>query len=158
MAGRTVRTLWIGLIVLGLGAFEAPGGEPLHPAVSWERTYGGAGGGDDAALCIRETADAGYILAGYAETADGSGGAALLLKMTPQGDLEWQREFSKLKKAASSHVEQTTDGGYILSGWATSLGWESTMAHLIRTDAAGSLIGARSPKRKGVPTGGGPAT
>jgi hypothetical protein len=55
-------------LILALFAIGLIISSPCY-AQEWARTYGGSG--DDIGYCSRNTADGGYIVAGFTETFDG---------------------------------------------------------------------------------------
>lgn len=102
----------------------------LNGVQQWSRTIGGIN--NDKAFSIQQTADDGYILAGY--TMSGGYQNGWLIKTDINGFLQWNRTFEgKTYLGRDSHlvftnVKQTEDGGYILVA----------MRRLIKTDANGN--------------------
>ncbi|HHT9141305.1 MAG TPA: hypothetical protein ACFYEA_06015, partial [Candidatus Tripitaka californicus] len=90
-------------------------------AVEWQKSYGG--GVDDWAICIKQTHDGGYIVAGWTnsfgtgeETAEED---AWVLKLRANGTVQWQKLYGKKGYlCTASSIFQTRDGGYILAGSA----------------------------------------
>jgi len=104
--------------------------------LTWQKTYNGLG--NATASAVQQTADGGYILTGGHETGSGYWGA-YLVKTDANGTLTWQKTFSVTGVGArASAVQQTTDGGYILAGWAGP-GADVGQAYLVKTDANGTL-------------------
>ena len=71
-----------------------------------------------------------------------SGNAAYLAKYTPSGTLLWEKTF--FEKAANSvsyasSVEQTSDGGYLLTGGYYITGVNETDLYLVKTDKDGNI-------------------
>jgi hypothetical protein len=89
-----------------------------------QRTLGGSG--DDGAGSIRETPDAGFILAGSTSSNDGdvSGNHGLddcwIVKLDASGVLQWQRTFGGPGIDLSNAVDVTVDGGFIVGGSSSS--------------------------------------
>jgi hypothetical protein len=87
--------------------------------IEWQRTYGGSG--YDRAIHIQQTTDGGYVVAGVAESfRAGSGykwrGDYWILKLTENGDIEWQKTYGGGDFDRANSIHQTADGGYIISG------------------------------------------
>jgi len=101
----------------------------------WSRTYGGHS--IDEGHSVKETADGGYILCGtiisYSNTAE-----VWLLETDRSGQESWSRTFGLLNWSEGLSVEQTTDGGYILGGYAFPSNYYSD-ALLIKTDQEGNI-------------------
>jgi hypothetical protein len=90
------------------------------PVVGWAATYGG--NKRDEAHYIQQTGDGGYIVAG----ATGSFGAgeadAWIIKLSPDGTVDWQKAYGGDRPDAASSIQQTDDGGYIVAGATKSFG------------------------------------
>ncbi len=102
----------------------------------WEKTFGGADA--EAGYSVEQTADGGYILAGYTYSYDVGGGDIYLIKTDTSGNSEWEMTFGGTGWDTAESVEQTTDGGYIMAGYTDSYGAGQTDAYLVRTDASGN--------------------
>jgi hypothetical protein len=117
------------------------------PQEEWNRTFGGSS--DDVGSYVQQTNDGGYITAGYTSSfgADApyswlikvqSRGDIWLIKTDPDGKKEWDRTFGGLGKDLGFCVQQTKDGGFIITGAKKSF-WVLTNydVWLIKTDPEG---------------------
>ena len=92
--------------------------------LEWQKCFGGSE--HDWAHSVQQTADGGYILAGSTESYDGDvtgnhGGQDFwIVKLKEDGELEWQRCLGGSSNDTASAVQQTIDGGYIVSGYTES--------------------------------------
>lgn len=88
--------------------------------VEWQKTYGGVG--SEEANSIQHTSDGGYIVAGDTS----SFGAGLLdawvLKLSPEGMVEWQKTYGGVGHDKAYSIKQTGDGGYVVACWTESFG------------------------------------
>jgi hypothetical protein len=84
----------------------------------WARTYRDTLPG--AALCVQETPDRGYILAGYVEMPTGNADA-LFIRTDANGDTLWTRSFDFGEHEYLYRVLETPDGGFIAAGFTSSL-------------------------------------
>jgi len=85
----------------------------------WSQTYGGTG--TDRSNCVIQTADGGYALAGYTDSAGTAGGDDFwLVKTSSNGTLEWSEMYGGSNLDRASCVVQTSDGGYALAGHTNS--------------------------------------
>jgi hypothetical protein len=102
--------------------------------LEWDKTFGG--NGHDLGNSVQQTIDGGYILGGFEEKTlfktDG-----LLIKTDSNGEKEWIKTYDKSRSDVIYSVQQTTDGGYILSGYVSSL--LSADIWLIKTDSNGDV-------------------
>ncbi len=101
----------------------------------WTGTYGGSG--DDRGNWVQQTSDGGYIVAGRTSSFGAGGCDIYLLRIDSGGDTLWTRTFGGGDDDIGSCVQQTTDGGYIVSGYTSSFGAGGYDVVLIKTDANG---------------------
>ncbi|MBT0160857.1 hypothetical protein G4O51_12830 [Candidatus Bathyarchaeota archaeon A05DMB-2] len=100
----------------------------------WARTFGSG-----AARCIRQTKEAGYIIAGVGN------GDFYLIKTDSAGNQEWSKTFGGTEPEDACSVEQTTDGGYVIAGYTDSFGAGNRDAWVIK------LAGEAPPAEIWVP-------
>jgi len=134
-----------GYIVVGYTAeyCEAP---PCHCDVwlvktdsngtkEWDGMFGG--GLCDTARSVRQTSDGGYIIAGTTQSFGAGSHDAWLIKTDSNGTKEWDKTFGSSGYEEGYSVQQTTDGGYILSGFAFSMASHGD-GLLVKTDSDGN--------------------
>jgi hypothetical protein len=112
---------------------------------TWVKYYGG--GFDDCGYSVNQTSDGGYIIAGTIRNSDtGSDtGDVYLIKTDSLGDSLWSKTYGGGRDDGGYAVQQTTDGGYIITGYTASFDVDSTYAlYVIKTDADGDSIWARA--------------
>ena len=114
--------------------------------MQWQNTFNGSA--DDVGYSVQQTADGGYIVAGYTSYWCPSDGGqqydVYLIKTEPNGNSQWQKEYPGSDDYCSGDelgysVHQTFDGGYIIAGETTSYGKGATDVYLIRTDPNGNI-------------------
>lgn len=90
----------------------------LTSAPVWYNLYGGEG--DETAYCISDTTDGGYIVAGSAQPEYANGkyyGVLRVIKLNSDGTISWQKDIGGQNcSAVGVSIQQTRDGGYIVSG------------------------------------------
>ena len=100
-------------------------------AMEWQKCLGGSGiaigTGDDFGQSIQQTTDGGYILAGKTTSnnsdVSGNHGASdiWVVKLSSLGVIEWQKCLGGSGGEVGNSIQQTTDGGYILTGHTPSI-------------------------------------
>jgi hypothetical protein len=114
----------------------------------WTRAYGGDG--PDYAHSVQQTTDGGYIVGGYTASF-GAGDHDFiyvydfwLLKTDANGDTLWARTYGGDQMELGLCVQQTTDGGYIMTGLTESFGAGGEGLYLVKTDANGDTLWTRT--------------
>lgn len=87
----------------------------LPPAEQWNKTYGGSEYDYDIGLCVQQTKDNGYVIAG-GSAPPGTFHYSLLIKTDINGVEQWNKSYGELPGFFANSVYQTNDGGYILTG------------------------------------------
>jgi uncharacterized delta-60 repeat protein/uncharacterized repeat protein (TIGR02543 family) len=87
--------------------------------IEWQKTYGGSGW--DQIPSIQQTSDGGYIVAGN-DHGGGGYGDFWILKLSPDGEIEWQKTYGGSGDDFAHSIQQTSDGGYIVAGYTMSWG------------------------------------
>jgi hypothetical protein len=95
----------------------------------WLRRYHGSTVGNLDAYCVRQTADLGFVLAGDNSA---SRSRPWLQRTDSLGDSLWARVFEGLAPGCAYDVQQTRDGGYVVSALANDY-----YACLVKTDSLG---------------------
>lgn len=105
----------------------------------WSQTFGGPQ--EDRLFSIDRSADSGFIMVGTTKgfgTADGNRDA-YLVKTNDLGEVDWFQVFGDAHDDVGHSVRQTTDEGYIVTGYTKSFGAQNYDTWLIKTDEAGIL-------------------
>jgi hypothetical protein len=103
--------------------------------IIWAKTYGETGG--DYASSVQQTSDDGYIVAG-------SMSDVFLIKTDANGNIIWAKTYGGTSWDYAYSVQQTSDGGYIVAGVTYSFGAGSWDIFLIKTDANGNVVWAKT--------------
>jgi Concanavalin A-like lectin/glucanases superfamily len=84
----------------------------------WDKYFGGKD--DDEGYSIKKTNDGSYIIAGSTKSKSAGGLDAYVLKIDSKGSILWERAFGGTSNDEALAVNQTRDGGYILTGYTKS--------------------------------------
>ncbi|UJG44070.1 MAG: hypothetical protein K9W46_02555 [Candidatus Heimdallarchaeum endolithica] len=90
--------------------------------IAWNKTFGGIDG--DSSRSIAATNDGGCIILGNTGYYGRGESDGMLVKLNPEGVIEWNKTFGGADDDLGFAVEQTNDNGYIISGgtWTNSVG------------------------------------
>jgi uncharacterized delta-60 repeat protein len=110
--------------------------------IIWAKTYGGTL--IDRAYSVQQTSDGGYIVAGETFSFGAGDNDFFLIKTDANGNIQWAKTYGGTNDDRAYSVQQTSDGGYIVAGWTWSFGVGNYDIFLIKTDANGNIIWAKT--------------
>jgi hypothetical protein len=103
----------------------------------WNRTYGGPG--TNQAYSVIQTTDGGYALAGYTDSSGAGGNDFYLVKTDAAGNMMWNMTYGGIGDDEAYSLIQTSDGGYALAGYTSSLSVGVTSFWLVKTNSTGAV-------------------
>jgi len=107
------------------------------PGVEWSKVFG-AQYCPDEGHSVQQTTDDGYIITGYT-TSYGAGLEDIwVIKTDANGNSDWSNTFGGSSEDIGWCVQQTNDGGYVITGDTTSYGSGSWNIWLIKIDSGGN--------------------
>lgn len=126
--------------LLLVGAIICFSANVSHGVEYWAKTFGGSF--YDGASAIQQTTDGGYIVGGTASRFFGTNDNDYwILKLDSSGSVEWEKIYGGFYSDSLSSIQQTSDAGYIVAGYAISFcygGW------ILKLDDMGSISWQKS--------------
>lgn len=118
--------------------------------VQWQQSFGGTN--YDWGYSIQQTLDGGYIVAGASGSSDGDvignhgSNDFWILKLNSLGAIQWQKSLGGSKNDNATSIQQTIDGGFIVSGFTDSNDGDVTGLHdsldfwVVKLDTVGDIM------------------
>ncbi len=128
---RLFTAISIQILLTGFSLSQAPD-------TMWTKTFGGSG--SDAGNSVQQTSDGGYIVAGTTRSFGAGNADVWLIKTDASGDTLWTKTFGGSQWDNARSVQQTIDGGYIVTGFTASFGAGEFDVWLIKTDTSGDTL------------------
>ena len=98
--------------------------------VQWSRGIGGLG--RDSGSCVQRTKDGDYVVVGTSSSFGDGSNDVFLFEVDAGGSLLWNITVGGLENDGGSCVQQTRDGGFIVSGYTQSYGKGDSDVFLIK--------------------------
>lgn len=101
--------------------------------ITWEKSFGGTS--FDYGTAVKQTSDGGFIVAGLTLSVDGDvtgnhGNADYwVLKLDSAGLLTWQKTLGGSELDYAYSIDQTNDGGYVVTGYSYSNNYDVSGNH-----------------------------
>jgi hypothetical protein len=113
--------------------------------IQWTRTIGGRI--SDEGNSIIQTSDGGYAVAGWSASFGAGSGDVYVLKLDGSGNLQWTRTIGGRNVDYGYSIIQTTDGGYAVAGYTSSVDDGSVVydnVYVVKLDGSGNLQWTRT--------------
>lgn len=144
--GYSIRqTTDSGFIFLGYTNSFGNGGYDMYLAkidrqlaVQWTKTYGGTDW--DFGYSVKQTSDGGYILCGSTFSYGRGDQDYYLIRTDAAGDTVWTKTYGGAAEDVAKSVIQSSDGGFVITGYSKSFGDTLGDVYTIKTDALGDTL------------------
>ena len=103
--------------------------------MEWEQAFGGED--YDYGRSVQQTSDGGYVIIGETKSYGAGDADVWVIKTDTGGNEEWTQTFGGDKTDSGRSVQQTSDGGYIITGETESYGAGDADIWLLKLSADG---------------------
>ena len=130
-----------GYIVVGFSEFHDPDGDVWlikldgNGNIVWNHLFGGKW--EDIGYSVQQTSDGGYIIVGETMSYGNGSEDVWLIKTDSDGNIVWNKTYGGKGMDIGYSVEQTSDGGYIITGGTHIVG---SVLWIIKTDNNGNMV------------------
>ena len=104
----------------------------------WTKSYGGAS--YDEGRSMSQTSDSGFIIAGQTISFGSGNDDIYLIKTNSFGDTLWTRAIGDSGVNSATSIQQTFDGGFIITGSTSFMGAGTFNCFLLKIDSNGNII------------------
>lgn len=106
----------------------------------WTRTYDNST--QDAAMSVQQTSDSGFIILGitYDTTLAPPKNNTYLIKVDSIGDTLWTKQHYSLVHVEAYSIQETSDGGYIITGRIVNGNPLNSDVYLAKTNSVGDIL------------------
>jgi len=108
----------------------------------WVRTYGGDSA--EEAVCVRETADGGYVVLGETHSFGAGKTDIWLFKVDAEGNTVWTKTYGEEDYEFGTWLEVTKDSGFVVVGSTSPFDSEWTHIWLLRMDKNGDTLWSKT--------------
>ncbi|MBD3346345.1 MAG: hypothetical protein GF401_14920 [Chitinivibrionales bacterium] len=114
------------------------------------RSWGG--GEDDEAHSVVQTADSGFILAGYTASFGAGEKDAYLVRLRKDGDTLWTKTFGDTLDDIAHEIIVSSDGGFVFTGMAGrvvssgAISFDYNYIYLVKVNSAGDSLWSKTIK------------
>ena len=107
--------------------------------IQWQKSYGGSS--TEVAYTIQQTSDQGYIVAGSTASFSSFPGDyhIWVIKLDASGNIVWEKSYGGDEDEEAKSVQQTSDGGYVLTGFTVSYGAGDEDIFVLKLDSSGNV-------------------
>ncbi|MEJ6801379.1 MAG: T9SS type A sorting domain-containing protein [Crocinitomicaceae bacterium] len=102
-------------------------------------TFTHGGNDDDIGYCFALNNIGGYILAGSERTAIDSSEQFSIVNIDGKGNIVWKKTYGGIHHDIAEHIEQTTDGGYIVAGNKWDGGFARLDGYMMKLNQEGEV-------------------
>lgn len=104
--------------------------------ILWTQVFNG--GGNDYFNSFQITSDGGFIMIGSTNSIGNGNLDFWLVKADQNGNKQWEKTFGGSYDDAGKSIQQTPDGGFIITGYTTSYGAGQKDVWIIKSDSSGN--------------------
>ena len=108
--------------------------------IQWQKTFGGSDTEATSAEPIQQTSDGGYVVTGRTESFGAGDSDFWVVKLNGDGSIQWQKPYGGQADDQAKAIRQTSDGGYVVTGYTASFGAGNWDFWVLKLDAGGDIL------------------
>lgn len=90
-------------------------------------------------LNIQQTTDGGFIILGKIDSISAGSSDVYLIKLDYKGDTVWTKIYGGIGDERGNYIIQTSDGGFVFTGYTFSFGAGDADFFVVKTDSLGNI-------------------
>ncbi len=110
--------------------------------LTWQHSYGGYSTDEGSSVVV--TSDGNYLIVGSTGSFGAGGGDIYLLLLDPSGERIWSRTLGNAGVDQGRQVRQTSDGGFVLTGFTNGSGAGGYDGYVAKVTGQGDLLWERT--------------
>jgi len=99
------------------------------------------GTNQDYGYSIQQTSDGGYVITGKTNSFGAGYYDVFVIKLDSSGNLSWAKTIPGVTWDEGNSIQQTSDGGYVITGYTESFGAGCSDVFVIKLDSSGNIPG-----------------
>jgi hypothetical protein len=111
----------------------------LNGDTLWTKTFSVSTNVPDHGYSVRQTIDGGFIIAGQTFSSAAGIYQIYLVKTDSAGNLNWSKSVGGINGQGAYCIQQTKDGGYIITGYTLKFSTGFPLIYLVKTNSGGNI-------------------
>jgi len=107
-------------------------------ALTWASSYGGPEE-ENVFRSVVTLEEGGYVVAAVTNSTGAGANDIWILRLNSSGGIEWQKTYGGTRNEEPRSIQQTTDGGFIVSGPTNSFGSGANDVWVLKLDSDGTI-------------------
>lgn len=139
-AGRSsFRNLAVaGSMIITLALIPLTSSYELANAATWAKSYGGVQD-ENVFRSVVALSDGGHVIAGVTNSTGAGMNDIWIIRLNSSGNILWQKTYGGARNEETRSIQQTADGGFVVTGPTNSFGSGANDIWVIKLNSAGAV-------------------